>query len=265
MDTESVDLIYLDPPFNSNRNYEAPIGSEAAGRPSRMRGRLSDIDVAWIGLIAEKEPNLSAVIDAAGPAHSKRMTSYLVMMFVRLRETWRAVKPTGSIYLHCDLTASHYLKLLMDCVFGKENFRDEIIWKFSHRAGEARSSGHVAIMILSEIPTQGVLLERNLTSRPRHPPLWPRQPGSRKNTRSKALQGVFRNSVDPQAPPKSQKALIADRRRRFANRKARPRCLAVHRHFSRCSACQNRPISTRTVRRDDDYQISSTGTRSFLP
>ena len=132
MNSESVDLIYLDPPFNSNRNYEAPIGSEAAGAAFKDAWTLSDIDVAWIGLIAEKEPTLSAVIDAVGLAHGKGMTSYLVMMAVRLLEMRRALKPTGSIYLHCDPTASHYLKLLMDCVFGKGNFRNEITWKRRH-------------------------------------------------------------------------------------------------------------------------------------
>ena len=132
MNSESVDLIYLDPPFNSNRSYEAPIGSEAAGAAFKDAWTLSDIDLAWIGLIAEKEPNLSAVIDAAGLAHGKGMTSYLVMMAVRLLEMRRALKPTGSIYLHCDPTASHYLKLLMDCVFGTGNFRNEITWKRRH-------------------------------------------------------------------------------------------------------------------------------------
>ena len=116
MNSESVDLIYLDPPFNSNRDYAAPIGSEAAGAAFKDTWTLSDIDVAWIGLIAEKEPNLSAVIDAAGLSHGKGMKSYLVMMAVRQLEMRRLLKPTGSIYLHCDPTASHYLKGLMDTV-----------------------------------------------------------------------------------------------------------------------------------------------------
>jgi site-specific DNA-methyltransferase (adenine-specific) len=107
MNSESVDLIYLDPPFNSNRTYSAPIGSEAAGAAFKDSWTLSDVDLAWIGLIAEKEPNLSAVIDAAGLAHGKGMKSYLVMMAVRLLEMRRVLKKTGAIYLHCDPTASH--------------------------------------------------------------------------------------------------------------------------------------------------------------
>ena len=128
MNSESVDLIYLDPPFNSNRNYAAPIGSEAAGAAFKDAWTLDDVDIAWIGLIAEKEPCLPPVIDAAGIAHGKGMKAYLVMMAVRLLETRRLLKPTGSIYLPCDPTASHYLKQVMDCVFGQSNFRNEIIW-----------------------------------------------------------------------------------------------------------------------------------------
>ncbi|MYB50651.1 MAG: hypothetical protein F4X77_00405 [Acidobacteriia bacterium] len=129
MNSESVDLIYLDPPFNSNRTYSAPIGSEAAGAAFKDTWALDDVDIAWIGLIAEKEPCLPHVIDTAGIAHGKGMKSYLVMMAVRLLEMRRLLKPTGSVYLHCDPTASHYLKLVMDCVFGSGNFRNEIQWR----------------------------------------------------------------------------------------------------------------------------------------
>ncbi len=69
------------------------------------------------------------MIDAAGISHGKSIKAYLVMMAVRLLEMRRLLKPTGSIYLHCDPTASHYLKLVMDCVFGSEDFRNEIVWK----------------------------------------------------------------------------------------------------------------------------------------
>ena len=129
MNSESIDLIYLDPPFNSNRDYAAPIGSEAAGAAFKDTWALSDIDLAWHGEIAEESPDLYAVIDAAGLAQGKGMKSYLIMMAVRLLEMCRLLKSTGSIYLHCDPTASHYLKMLMDCIFGKNNFRNEITWQ----------------------------------------------------------------------------------------------------------------------------------------
>ena len=129
LNSESVDLIYLDPPFNSNRNYAAPVGSRAAGAAFKDTWTLSDLDTAWMGLIADEQPAIYKVIEAAGLAHGKGMQSYLCMMAVRLLGMRRVLKDTGSIYLHCDPTASHYLKLLMDSVFGKDNFRNEITWK----------------------------------------------------------------------------------------------------------------------------------------
>ena len=128
MNSESVDLIYLDPPFNSNRTYSAPIGSEAAGAAFKDTWTLSDVDEAWHGEIADRDPSLYAIIDAAGLSHGRGMKSYLIMMAVRLLEMRRLLKDTGSIYLHCDPTASHYLKLLMDSVFGRENYLNEISW-----------------------------------------------------------------------------------------------------------------------------------------
>ena len=122
MNAECVDLIYLDPPFNSNKTYEAPIGSEAAGAAFKDSWTLSDVDEAWHGEIADREPALYAIIDAAGQSHSKGMKSYLIMMAVRLLEMRRVLKNTGSIYLHCDPTASHYLKMLMDSIWGTRNF-----------------------------------------------------------------------------------------------------------------------------------------------
>ena len=128
MNSETVDLIYLDPPFNSNRDYAAPIGSQAAGAAFKDTWTLSDVDLAWHGEIAEANPALYRVIDAAREAHGKGMQSYLTMMAVRLLEMHRLLKPTGSIYLHCDPTASHYLKLLMDVIFGAAQFRGDISW-----------------------------------------------------------------------------------------------------------------------------------------
>ncbi|HBP53781.1 MAG TPA: hypothetical protein DD643_05320 [Synechococcus sp. UBA8638] len=133
MNSACVDLIYLDPPFNSNRTYEAPIGSKAAGASFKDAWTLSDVDVCEHGELADRNPAVYAVITAARQAHGKGMQSYLVFMAVRLLEMHRILKPTGSIYLHCDPTASHYIKLLMDGVFGKERFRNEIIW--SYRTG----------------------------------------------------------------------------------------------------------------------------------
>ena len=131
MDSGTVDLIYADPPFNSNRDYSAPIGSEAAGAAFKDTWTLSDIDEAWLEIIRDQHPAPHAVIEAAGAAHGDGMKSYLCMMAIRLLELRRVLKPTGSIYLHCDPTASHYLKVLMDAVFGRANFRNEVVWCYS--------------------------------------------------------------------------------------------------------------------------------------
>ena len=130
LNSESVDLIYLDPPFNSNQDYAAPIGSKAAGAAFKDTWTLDDVDRLWLLLLRDKDPVLYHVIEGARLVHGNGMASYLSMMAQRLREMKRVLKPTGSIYLHCDPTASHYLKLLMDAVFGKDSFRNEIIWHY---------------------------------------------------------------------------------------------------------------------------------------
>ncbi len=107
MNSACVDLIYLDPPFNSNRTYEAPIGSRAAGASFKDAWTLDDVDVHEHGELADRSPAAYAVIEAARQAHGKGMMSYLIFMAVRLMEMHRVLKPTGSLYLHCDPTASH--------------------------------------------------------------------------------------------------------------------------------------------------------------
>ncbi len=129
INSDCVDLIYLDPPFNSNQDYAAPVGSQAAGAAFKDTWTLSDLDVAWMGLIADAQPAMAHVLKTAGFTHGKGMQSYLTMMAVRLMEMHRVLKPTGSIYLHCDPTAAHYLKTVMDSIFGADNFRTEVIWK----------------------------------------------------------------------------------------------------------------------------------------
>ena len=106
MNSESVDLIYLDPPFNSNANYAAPIGSKAAGAEFKDTWTLQDVDIAWLDLIEAKHTKVHHVIQAAMTKSDK---SYLIYMAARLLEMLRLLKSTGSIFLHCDPTMSHYL------------------------------------------------------------------------------------------------------------------------------------------------------------
>ena len=190
MNSESVDLIYLDPPFNSNRTYSAPIGSEAAGAAFKDTWTLDDVDLAWIGLIAEKEPCLPHVIDTAGIAHGKGMKSYLVMMAVRLLEMRRLLKPTGSVYLHCDPTASHYLKLVMDCVFGSENFRNEIVWKRTPFAGSSKARAQ-------QLPKShdAILCYSKSQKRAWNPPMLPYTDEYRKRFRHVDARGSYRKTL----------------------------------------------------------------------
>ena len=131
LNSESVDLIYLDPPFNSNKSYEAPIGSRAVGAAFKDAWTLQDTDLAWHGEVSEQSPALYEVIKAARLSAGDSMMAYLVMMAVRLVQLRRVLKSSGSIYLHCDPTASHYLKMLMDVIFGRRFFRNEIAWCYS--------------------------------------------------------------------------------------------------------------------------------------
>ena len=128
MNSDCVDLIYLDPPFNSKANYAAPIGSQAAGAAFKDTWTLDDVEIAWIDMIQAKNPALQRVLLAAMTDSDK---AYLAYMAIRLLEMKRILKPEGSIYLHCDPTMSHYLKLVMDAVFGRANFRNEIVWSYA--------------------------------------------------------------------------------------------------------------------------------------
>ena len=148
MNSGSVDLIYLDPPFNSNRNYEAPIGSKAAGAAFKDAWTLADVDVHEHGELADRSPAAHAVIEAARQAHGRAMMSYLIFMAVRLLEMRRILKPAGSIYLHCDDAAGHYLKLLMDAVFGRSNFRNSITWRRAVAHNDPRRYGRISDFIL---------------------------------------------------------------------------------------------------------------------
>ena len=133
MNSNLVDLIYLDPPFNSKRTYSAPIGSKAAGASFKDMWTWKDVNEAYLEKLADKYPSLTKFIVSIGGIHSKAMMAYLTYMAQRFIEMHRILKDTGSLYLHCDPTASHYLKILLDEIFGKNCFRNEIVWDYSFR------------------------------------------------------------------------------------------------------------------------------------
>ena len=163
---ESVDLVYLDPPFNSNASYNV-LFREKTGEESPAQIRAFTDTWEWTQeteLTFEQDiignPSVpSAVKDMISAFRQfigrNAMMAYLVMMAPRLVELRRVLKPTGSIYLHCDPTASHYLKLLMDAVFGATNFRNEIIWKrtSAHNSASRYGPNHDVILFYSKTQT----------------------------------------------------------------------------------------------------------------
>ncbi len=136
MDSDSVDLIYLDPPFNSKRIFCAPDGSTAAGSSFKDTWKWSDVDGDLLEQLFDKHPSLSSFIQVIDAAHGKAMMAYIGFMSLRILELHRVLKPTGSVYLHCDSTASHYLKTVMDTIFGANNFHNEIIWQRNSSRGK---------------------------------------------------------------------------------------------------------------------------------
>jgi DNA modification methylase len=135
--SESVDLIYLDPPFNSSRSYNVLFKDESGIDSEAQITAFEDTwhwnqsaEETYHELVTQSPENISKMIAALRDfVGANQMMAYLVMMAIRLTELHRVLQPTGSLYLHCDPTASHYLKIILDTIFGVENFRNEIIWK----------------------------------------------------------------------------------------------------------------------------------------
>jgi len=188
----SVDLIYLDPPFNSNATYNV-LFAERNG--SQASAQIKAFEDTWTwdqtSALAYQETvegggqvsrTLQAYYDMLGPSN---MMAYLAMMAPRLVELRRVLKPTGSIYLHCDPTASHYLKVLMDAAFGTLNFRNEIIWHYGGRGAKA---------VAQQFPrNHDVIL---LYSRDAGSHVYQRQTFERKYTHAEARRRGFRVDDD---------------------------------------------------------------------
>ena len=131
MNSETVDLIYLDPPFNSKRMYEGNL-DEGMGKQS-FSDIWGDSDITEDDrrILRERNPLLAELISFLGHSHGISWQSYLSFMGIRLMEMHRLLKDTGSIYLHCDPHMSHPLKLVMDIIFGAAKFRNEIVWCYA--------------------------------------------------------------------------------------------------------------------------------------
>lgn len=156
---ESVDLIYLDPPFNSSADYNVLFAEQDGSRSAAQIKAFGDTwkwdrdAVLAYEELVERGGRVSQAMQAFRQLlrHSN-LLAYLAMMAPRLVELRRVLKPTGSIYLHCDPTASHYLKVLMDAVFGPEMYRSEIAWKRSSAHSDSKQGranyGHIHDTIL---------------------------------------------------------------------------------------------------------------------
>lgn len=147
IEDESVDLIYLDPPFNSNSTYNVLFSERNGSASSAQITAFEDTwhwdlkaEETYREVVSEGPRKLADLLQALRTfLGTNDMMAYLTMMAVRLVQMHRVLKPTGSIYLHCDPTASHYLKVVLDAVFGPANFRNEIIWKRSPFSGSSKS------------------------------------------------------------------------------------------------------------------------------
>lgn len=159
---ESVDLVYLDPPFNKDQDFALPFGADEA-RPAHKKLGFTDTwtwddaairayDELTNSRVEEMPEKLPGVIkglhDFLYPRYRHVMLAYLVNMAIRLVELHRVMKPTASLYLHCDPTASHYLKEILDAIFYLENFRNEIVWKRTGSHNSAHKFGPVHDIIL---------------------------------------------------------------------------------------------------------------------
>ncbi len=154
--TASVDLVYLDPPFNSNRSYNV-LFREESGKESEAQITAFDDTWHWnhateqlyTELVTDINGDVGAMIGALrGVIGTNQMMAYLVMMAARLVELHRVLKPTGSLYLHCDPTASHYLKVVLDTIFGAKNFRNEIVWRRTSAHSDSKTWSRLTDSIL---------------------------------------------------------------------------------------------------------------------
>lgn len=154
---ESIDLIYLDPPFNSKATYNVLFSSKETKEqsPSQIAAFEDtwhwghEAQLEYSEIIKSQNLDLAQLIQALREfLKQSDMMAYLVMMANRLVELHRVLKPTGSLYLHCDPTASHYLKIVLDSIFGAENFKNEIIWRRTGSHNSTRKYGQIHDSIL---------------------------------------------------------------------------------------------------------------------
>lgn len=142
VESDSVQLVYMDPPFASGRDYKAVMRSKRAGG-SELVDAFTDVWKAGDAYEEAGSLELRTMMRALATVLPRPIVSYLRMMTPRIVEAARVLEPRGALYLHCDASASHYLKLVLDLVFGPENFRNEIVWRRTHAHSGSRRFGPV--------------------------------------------------------------------------------------------------------------------------
>ncbi|MCY4419134.1 MAG: site-specific DNA-methyltransferase [Cytophagales bacterium] len=137
-----IDLIYLDPPFNKKKIFTASLGSDAEGANFDDIFGEENIGEGCLDTLRENQPKLYSFLNGIQGMEGKQGPNfcYLIFMAIRILEMHRILKDTGSIYLHCDHTMSHYLKILMDIIFGEKNFRNDIAWCYEGPSSSRMSS-----------------------------------------------------------------------------------------------------------------------------
>lgn len=144
MNSETFDLIATDPPFNTKRNRSGTAGfyvdkwkwGDTGILPDQLK--WNEVHPKWLEEIKDDNPALFQVIEAARVCHGEDIAAFLCFLSVRLLECYRILKPTGGIYLHCDHSANSYIRMGMDAIFGKNNFRNEIVWHYYNVASVSR-------------------------------------------------------------------------------------------------------------------------------
>ncbi len=168
MNSQTVDLIATDPPFNIKRNRSGTAGHYVDNWKWGDTGMLPDqwkwneVHPKWLEEIKDNHTALYHAIDAAKHCQGEDTAAFLCFLSVRLIEMHRILKPTGSIYLHCDPTASHYIKMCMDAIFGKKNFRNEIVWHYRRWTAASKRFQKMHDIILYYTKTESYIFTKPL-------------------------------------------------------------------------------------------------------
>ena len=193
LNSDCIDLIYLDPPFNKNKKFTAPIGSSAEGAEFSDIFREEDVKDEWLKTIKTDQEELYQYLNGVRGVGKPYNFAYLVYMAIRLIECHRVLKPTGSIYLHCDPTMSHYLKTTMDCIFGEGNFRNEIVWRIGWVSGfKTQKRGwirnHEIILYYTKSEQANQLFNKKYIL---YPPDYVRRDGSKPTGKGKPIEDTW--------------------------------------------------------------------------